>query len=168
VRRATAAALAAAVLLAGCGGGGDEPKVVSKDLYIANGDDVCASLTARFEDAGSSNPNTPKEIVDSANVLADLYGDLLKKLKDLKLPSRPAARIGAEQYVTAIGRTDALLAGLQSSAKSFEDAVDRKDQRKVGTTGNDVRSALDAFRAAQAGANQRAIAYGFNLCGNLN
>jgi hypothetical protein len=168
VRRAAAAALVAAVLLAGCGGGSDEPKVVSKDLYITKGDAVCASLTARFEAAGSSDPNTPKEIVEAADVLAGLYGDLLGKLEDLQLPTRPADHIGAEAYVAAIRRTNALLADLQSSAKSFEDAVDRRDQRRVAATGNGVRKALDAFRAAQAGANQRAIAYGFNLCGNLS
>jgi hypothetical protein len=170
VRRAIAAALTAAVLLAGCGGGGgsDTPKVVTKDLYIAQADEVCAGLGERFNSAGASDPTTPKQIVDSANVLADLYGDLLKGLKKLKLPSRAPDRVGAQLYLTSVDSTNALLGQLQSSSKSFVSAVDAKDKRKIASTGNDVRSALDAFRAAQAQANTRAIAYGFNLCGNLN
>jgi hypothetical protein len=170
VRRALAAALTAAVLLAGCGGGGgsDTPKVVTKALYIAQADEVCAGLSERFNSAGASDPTTPKEIVDSANVLADLYGDLRDGLRKLKLPSRAPDRIGAQLYVTSVNSTNALLGQLRSSAQSFEDAVKAKNARKIESTGNDVRSALDAFRAAQAQANTRAIAYGFNLCGNLN
>ncbi len=170
MRRAIAAALTAAALLAGCGGGGgsDAPKVVTKDLYIAQADEVCSGLSERFDSAGASNPQTPKQIVDSANVLADLYGDLSGGLKKLKLPTRNADRVGAQLYLTSVGSTNALLGRLRASAKSFEDAVSAKDKREIETTGNDVRSALDAFRAAQAQANTRAIAYGFNLCGNLN
>jgi hypothetical protein len=170
VTRAIAAALLAAVLLAGCGGGGgsDTPKVVTKDLYIAQADEVCGGLGERFNSAGASDPKTPKEIVDSADVLANLYGDLLGGLKKLKLPSRAPDRVGAQLYVAAVGSTNALLAQLQASSKSFAAAVDAKQARKIESTGNDVRSALDAFRAAQAKANTRAIAYGFNLCGNLN
>jgi hypothetical protein len=168
VRNAVAAALLAAALLAGCGGATDEPKVVTKDLYIAEGDNVCAGLSERINSAGASNPKTPTDIVDAANTLADLYGELLKGLRGVRLPTRAADRTGAAAYVAAVGRTDALLAQLRSSAKRFVDAVDAKDQNKIGQTGNDVRSALDAFRAAQAQANQRALIYGFNLCGNLN
>lgn len=169
MRRAIAAALTAAAVLAGCGGGGsDAPKVVTKDLYVAQADEVCSGLSERFDNAGASDPKTPKQIVDSANVLADLYGDLAGGLRKLKLPTRDADRVGAQLYLTSVGSTNALLGRLRASAKSFEDAVSAKDKRKIETTGNDVRSALDAFRAAQAQANTRAIAYGFNLCGNLN
>jgi hypothetical protein len=165
-----AAALTAAVLLAGCGGGGgsDTPKVVTKDLYIAQADEVCAGLSERFNSAGASDPTTPKQIADSANVLADLYGDLAGSLKKLKLPTRNADRVGAQLYLTSVGDTNALLGQLRSSADSFVAAVAAKNRRKIESTGNDVRSALDEFRAAQAQANTRAIAYGFNLCGNLN
>ena len=170
MRRAIAAALTAALLLAGCGGGGgsDAPKVVTKDLYIAQADEVCSGLSERFNSAGSSDPTTPKQIADSANVLADLYGDLAGSLKKLKLPTRNADRVGAQLYLTSVSDTNALLGQLRSSADSFVAAVAAKNRRKIESTGNDVRSALDAFRAAQAQANTRAIAYGFNLCGNLN
>ena len=169
MRRLLAAALlAAALAVAGCGGGSDEPKIVSKDLYIAEGDQVCASLADRFRSAGSNNPNTPQQITASANVLADIYGDLEQKLKDIKPPTAVADRRGATAYVAAVGRTGSLLGQLRSSAKSLEDAAKANDATRVTDAGNAVRGALDAFRASQARANQRALAYGFNLCGNLN
>jgi hypothetical protein len=164
------AALVAAALLAGCGGddGGNSSGPVTKELYIAQGDEVCAGLQERFETAGASDPQTPKQIVDSANVLGDLYGDLFDGLKDIELPARAADRTGAADYISGVGRTDAQLAELKSTADSFADAVDAKDKRKIESAGQAVRSALDAFRAEQAKANQAAIVYGFNLCGNLN
>jgi hypothetical protein len=168
VRAAIAAALLAAALLAGCGGGSDEPKTVSKELYIAEGDEVCAGLADRIRSAGAENPQTPKDITESANVLADLYGKLLEGLQDLKPPTVAADRRGATVYLAAVGRTSSLLGQLRTSAKDFEEAAKGTDERKVAETGNEVRRALDAFRASQAQANQRALAYGYQLCGNLN
>ncbi|MEA2156830.1 MAG: hypothetical protein QOE11_2970 [Solirubrobacteraceae bacterium] len=168
MRAVVAAVLVAAALLAGCGGGSDEPKIVSKDLYIAEADNVCASLSERFNSAGAADPQTPRQIVDSAKVLSDLYGDLLKGLRDVKLPARPADRRGAAAYVGAVAHTSSLLVQVRSSANAFLAAVAVKDAAKLTQTGNDVRQALDDFRAAQAGANARAVAYGFNLCGNLH
>gem|GEM_PF-1528846 len=171
MRRAVAAALVAAALLAGCGGAsGGEPAIATKDDYIAAGDEVCAGLITRFNDAGATDPKTAKDIVESADVLSDLYGDLLDGLGGLKLPQGAAARKGATDYVTAIKRTSALLGPLRTSAKAFEQATDarKKDPAAIAQSGNDVRKALDAFRASQAQANQRALEYGFNLCGNLD
>jgi hypothetical protein len=168
VKRAFAAALVAAAVLAGCGGSSDTPKIQTKDDYIAAGDNVCAGLGDRFATAGATDPQTPKQIVDSADVLANLYGDLTKGLEGIRLPPRPADSKGAGAYVSAVRRTGPALAKLRSSAKSLQDAVAAKDQRKVALTGNDVRKALDEFRAAQAQGNQLARDYGFNLCGNLN
>ena len=167
-RLVAAALVAAALAVAGCGGGSDEPKTVSKDLYIAEADQVCASLADRIRTAGSNDPQSAKDITTSANVLADLYGDLQRKLGDIKPPTAAADRRGAAAYIQAVGRTGSLLAQLRTSAKSLEDAAKAKDATKVADAGNAVRGALDAFRAAQAQANQKALAYGFNLCGNLN
>jgi hypothetical protein len=161
------AALVAAAVLAGCGGGSDKPKITTKAEYIAAGDEVCAGLGDRFASAGATDPQTPKEIVASADLLADLYGDLAKGLQDIKLPPSPADR-GARGYVDAVKRTGPALATLRSSAQRLQDAVGAKDARKVALAGNDVRKALDQFRAAQAQGNQLARDYGFNLCGNLN
>ena len=167
-RLLAAVLVAAALAVAGCGGGSNEPKTVSKDLYNAESDQVCSTLAERIRSAGSNDPQSPQDITKSANVLADLYGDLENKLEDLKLPTAVADRRGAAAYVQAVSRTGALLAQLRTSAKSLEDAAKAKDATKVAAAGNAVRAALDAFRAAQAQANQKALAYGYNLCGNLN
>jgi hypothetical protein len=167
VRHAIAAALLAAAVLAGCGGS-DAPKITSKDDYIAAGDKVCSSLGDRFATAGATDPQTPKEIVDSADVLANLYGDLINGLQDIKLPPNATDRRGATAYVNAVKRTRPALVTLRSSAQALQAAVDAKDARKVTAAGSDVRKALDAFRSAQAQGNQRARDYGYVLCGNLN
>jgi hypothetical protein len=166
-RRPIAAALLVAVLLAGCGGD-DQPKIVSKERYVAEGDVVCAGLTGKFAEAGATDPRSPQEIAQSADVLADLYGELRKGLQDIKLPTDPVERRGAAAYVAAVGRTDPALARLRSSAQRFVAAAGNDDRRELTAAGNAVRSALDAFRAAEAQADGRALDYGFNYCGNLN
>jgi hypothetical protein len=166
-RRPIAAALLVAALLPGCGGD-DQPKTMSKERYVAEGDVVCAGLTDKFAQAGATDPRTPQEIEQSADVLADLYGQLRKGLQDIKLPTDPAERRGAAAYVAAVGRTDPALARLRSSAQRFAAAAGNDDRREVAATGNAVRAALDAFRAAQTQADRRALDYGFNYCGNLN
>jgi hypothetical protein len=166
MRRPFAAVALVAALLAGCGGD-DQPKTVSKERYVAEGDVVCAGLTDKFAQAGATDPQTPQEIKQSADVLADLYGELRKGLQNIKLPTDPAERRGAAAYVAAVGRTDPALARLRSSAQRFVAAAGN-DGRELAAAGNAVRAALDAFRAAQAQADGRALDYGFNYCGNLN
>jgi hypothetical protein len=165
--RPIAAALLVAVLLAGCGGD-DQPTTMSKQRYVAEGDVVCAGLTDKFAQAGATDPRTPQEIAQSADVLADLYGELRKGLQDIKLPTDPAERRGAAAYVAAVGRTDPALTRLRSSAQRFVTAADGDDARELAQAGNAVRAALDAFRAAQAQADARALDYGFDYCGNLD
>jgi hypothetical protein len=165
--RPIVAALLVAVLLGGCGGD-DQPKTMSKERYVAEGDVVCAGLTDKFARAGATNPQTPQEIAQSADVLADLYGELRKGLQDIKLPTDPAERRGAAAYVAAVDRTDPALTRLRSSAQRFVAAARGDDGREVAAAGNAVRGALDAFRAAQAQADGRALDYGFDYCGNLN
>jgi hypothetical protein len=166
--RLLAAALLAAALLTGCGGGDDQPKTISQERYVAEGDVVCAGLADRFATAGATDPTTPQQIAQSADVLADLYGDLRKGLRDITLPTDPTERRGAAGYLTAVGRTDPALRRLRSSAQRFVTAAAGDDRRELTQSGNEVRAALDAFRAAQAQAERRAVDYGFNYCGNLN
>jgi hypothetical protein len=171
VRKSVAAALLAAALVpaaGGCGGGSDEPENVTKDLYIARADQVCAGLASAIGDAGAANPKTPKDITESADVLADRYGDLLKKLQDLKPPAATAARRGATAYVAAIARTDSHLVELRTAAGALEDAVASKDKQRITTAGTAVQRALADFRSAQAQADQRALAYGFTVCSGLD
>jgi hypothetical protein len=175
VRRSVAAALLAAALVpaaGGCGGGSDEPKNVTKnvtkDVYIAKADQVCAGLASAISDAGAANPKTPQDITDSADVLADRYGDLLKKLKDLKPPTAAADRRGATAYVAAIGQTDSHLVELRAAARDLQDAVDSKDKQRITDAGTAVQRALADFRSAQAQADRRALAYGFQVCSGLD
>jgi len=170
VTRATAAALLAGVLFAaaGCGGGGDQPKIASKADFIAAGDGVCTSLSDRFEKAGKANPKTAKEIVDSSNLLADVYGDLHKRLAKIALPPKPGEQPGARAYLEAVGATGPALARLRSSARALQEGADAKDEVKVATAAQNVRKALDDFRAAQQQANASARGYGFQFCSGLN
>jgi hypothetical protein len=136
VRASIAAALVAVALVAGgCGGGSDEPKNVTKDLYIAKADQVCAGLASSIRDAGAANPKTPKDITDSADVLADRYGDLLKKLQALKPPTAAADRRGATAFVVAIAQTDAHLVQLRTAARELQTAVDSKDKQRITDAG---------------------------------
>jgi hypothetical protein len=167
VRRAIAAAALAVALLAGCGGAG-EPKTVSKERFVAEGDNVCASLSDRFASAGATDPNTPAEVAKSADVLADVYGDLRERLSDIRLPTDPVQRRGAAAYVAAVRRTGPLLARLRAAARRFVAAAAADDGQQLAQAGVAVRSALDAFRAGQAQADRRALDYGFEYCGNLS
>jgi hypothetical protein len=171
VTRPIAVVLLVAALLAGCGGGGDDQSsTMSKERYVAEGDVVCAELTDRFAGAGATDPQTPQEIEHAADVLAGLYGELDKGLRDIRLPTAPADRRGALAYLAAVRRTDPLLARLRASAQRFAAAAaaaDGGDRVELAQAGNAVRGALDAFRAAQAQADRRALDYGFDYCGNL-
>jgi hypothetical protein len=165
--RAIAAALLATVVLGGCGGS-DEPTTMSKARYVAEGDNVCAKLTDRFATAGATDPQTPQQTAQAADVLADLYGELRQGLEDIKLPTARAERSGAAAYVAGVRHTDATLVSLRASAQRFVAAADAGEPRELAQAGNAVRAALDAFRAAQAHAARRALDYGFDYCGNLD
>jgi hypothetical protein len=164
---AVAVALLAAGLLAGCGGS-DEPTTMSKARYVAEGDNVCAKLTDRFATAGATDPQTPQQTAQAADLLANLYGELSQGLQAIKLPADRAERSGAAAYVAAVRRTDATLASLRASAQRFVAAADAGEPGELAQAGNAVRSALDTFRAAQAQADRRALDYGFDYCGNLD
>jgi hypothetical protein len=171
VRRPIAAALLAVAIAlgaGGCGGGDDEPATVTKDLYIARADQVCAGLASDISGAGAATPKTPQDITESAKVLAGAYGDLLKKLRDLKPPAAAADRRGAAAYVAAVARTDSHLVALRSAAEALQDAVDSKDKQRITNAGTAVQRALADFRSSQAQANQRALAYGFEVCPSIS
>ncbi|HUR85899.1 MAG TPA: hypothetical protein VMY78_11180 [Solirubrobacteraceae bacterium] len=166
--RVIAAAVIAAAVLGGCGGGDDGPDVQTQDSYIAQADDVCAKLAQRFQDAGETDPQTPEEIAQSADVLVELYGDLLGGLQDVRLPAAAAPRRGAAAFVAGVRRTNGLLGDLQSSSQRFVEASQGSDPRELTIAGNAVRSALDTFRAEQAVSDRLGLEYGFNVCGSLN
>ncbi len=158
------AAVLAAMLLAGCGG---EPGPVTKDRYVTEADEVCAGLRERFA-ASTTDPTTPQEIVRSADTLADRYAEFVDRIDAIRLPTDPAERRGAAAYVAELRRNEPLVRRLRSAAQRFAAASDGDDGQARTQAGIEVRAALDAFRAGQVRADRRALAYGFNLCGNVS
>jgi hypothetical protein len=154
--------LVAALLVSGCGGGGPQ----TQEQFVDDADAVCESLAERFATAGETDPRTPQEIARSNRVLAELYGDLRSKLEEIELPEGDG-RAGARAYVDAVRQTDAPLQRLQAASGALVAAAGGRDPRALTQAGNDVRSALDAFRGAAAVADRLAIDYGFNVCGNI-
>ena len=163
--RTIAIALLALALLAGCGGGGDPPQ--TKAGFIAEADEVCASLAEEIEEAGAREPTTPQQIGQANDVLADLYGRLAQRLGDVRLPERAADRREAQEYVESVRRAVPLLDGLRSASRRFVAAARENDATALANAGSDVRRALDRFRAARAASDRLAVDLGLNVCGNL-
>jgi hypothetical protein len=158
--------LLAAALLAGCGGG-DDGGPQTKAGFIAAADRVCADLSTDIAEAGSSNPQTPPQIAEANDVLADIYGKLADKISDVPLPAAGAARTGAQAFVSSIRAADPLVEKLRSTSDRFVAAAKAKDKAAITASGTALRSELDAFRAARADSDLQAIAYGMEICGSL-
>jgi hypothetical protein len=158
-------ALLVLALLAGCGGDDDSPQTQAG--FIADADAACESLAVEFEEAGARQPRTPQEVGQANNVLADLYGRLAARIDDVRLPERAADRRRAERYVASVRRAVPLLDDLRTSSSRFVAAANENDARALATAGNEVRRALDSFRAARAESDRLAIDLGLNVCGNL-
>ena len=152
-------------LLSGCGGD-DGPQ--TKEGFILDADGVCEDFLGEFADAGADNPGTAKEVADANKVLADLYERFSKRMTELRLPDAGPNRTGAEAYVNSVRRSKPLLDGLRSTADDFLDAAEGSDARELSTAGNNLRGALDRFRASRAQSDTLAVSYGLNLCGNLD
>lgn len=154
------------LLLNGCGGGDDGPQ--TKEGFVLDADGVCEDFLGEFADAGSDNPGTAKEVADANKVLADVYEKFTDRISDVRLPDAPAARKGAAAYVDSVRRSEPLLGGLRSAADDFLAAAEGSDARALTTAGNNLRVALDRFRASRAQSDTLAVSYGLNLCGNLD
>jgi ribosomal protein S20 len=85
----------------------------------------------------------------------------------VRLPDTGAPRRQAQAFVASIRTADPLVERLRTASKDFVTAAQSKDRQATAVAGNEVRSALDAFRAARANSDRLAIGYGMNLCGNL-
>ncbi len=152
-------------LLAGCGGD-DGPQ--TKEGFILDADGVCEDFLGEFADAGEDNPGTAKEVADANKVLADVYERFSEDISDVRLPDAGAARTQAQGYVNSVRSSAPLLERLRSTADEFVEAAQGNDARALTTAGNNLRSALDRFRANRARSDTLAIQYGLNLCGNLD
>jgi phage tail protein X len=166
LRRTLPLALALIALLAGCGGSEDTGPQ-TKEGFILAADGVCQNLSSDLAAAGSTNPQTPQQVADANNVLADLYGKLVEGLVKVRLPDTGAPRRQAQAFVASVRTADPPVERLRTASKDFVTAAKTKDRQATATAGNEVRSALDAFRAARANSDRLAIGYGMNVCGNL-
>ena len=158
--------LAAGLLaLSGCGGD-DTPQ--TKEGFILEADGVCEAFVDEFTEAGSQNPGTPKEIADANKVLADLYERFSERMGEVRLPAAGAARTQAQAYVDSVRRSEPLLDRLRAASDEVLQAAEGSDARALSTAGNNLRQALDAFRATRSASDRLAVEYGLNLCGNLD
>jgi len=157
--------VAGVVLLTGCGGD-DTPQ--TKEGFILEADGVCESYVDEFNKAGSQSPGTPKEVAQANDVLADLYERFSERIGEVRLPAAGAARTRAKAYVDSVRRSEPLLDRLRAASKAFLEAAQGTDARMLITAGNNLRQALDAFRASRSASDRLAVEYGLNLCGNLD
>ena len=159
------AIVGALALLSGCGGD-DGPQ--TKEGFILDADGVCESFLGKFEEAGSRNPGTAKEIAEANRVLADTYERFSERMAQVQLPDSGAARTQAQAYVQSVRSSGPLLDRLRATADDFLQAAGGRDRQALTEAGNDLRIALDAFRANRAQSDRLAVDYGLNLCGNLD
>ncbi|MBW3607896.1 MAG: hypothetical protein KY463_06010 [Actinobacteria bacterium] len=157
--------VAGLALLSGCGGD-DAPQ--TKESFILEADGICESFAGEFSEAGLKDPGTPKEVADANHVLADLYERFGERLSDVELPASGAARTQAQAYVNSVRRSEPLLDRLREASDAFLQAAEGTDRQALSVAGNNLRRALDAFRATRAASDRLAVAYGLNLCGNLD
>ena len=165
VRRTLTAAVLAVALLTGCGDDDKGPQ--TKEGFIAAADGVCEDLFSEFAQIEAAAPETPQEVAAANEELADLYDKLAEQLSEVRLPAGGAARTQAQQFVASVRAGEPALADLRAASERFVDAAEAKDRQALRTTANDVRAALDAFRAARANSDRLAVQYGLNFCGNL-
>lgn len=159
--------LVAGVLpLSGCGGDDRGPQ--TKEGFTLDADGVCESFAGEFQDAGSENPGTAKEVADANKVLADLYERFSGVMGEVRLPASGAARTQAKAYVDSVRASEPLLERLRATADAFLTAAQGQDRQALTVAGNDLRIALDGFRASRAKSDTLAVQYGLNLCGNLD
>ena len=153
------------LLLSGCGGDDSGPQ--TKEGFILDADGVCERFLTEFEDAGSRNPGTAQEVAEANKVLADVYGRFSDVMRQVRLPDG-AGRTQAQAYVGSVRASEPLLERLRSTADAFLEAARGTDRQALAVAGNDLRAALDGFRATRARSDTLAVDYGLNLCGNLD
>lgn len=165
LRRPLTAALLATALLAGCGG--DDPGPQTKEGFISAADSVCEDLFSEFAQASEEQPKTAQDVAAANKQLADTYARLADRLDGVPLPETGPARTQAQAFVSSVRAAEPLLENLRAASKRFVAAAEAEERQALVEAGNDVRSALDAFRSARADSDRLAIAYGLNFCGNL-
>jgi hypothetical protein len=106
-------------------------------------------------------------VAEANKVLADVYGRFSDVMRQVRLPDG-AGRTQAQAYVGSVRASEPLLERLRSTADAFLEAARGTDRQALAVAGNDLRAALDGFRATRARSDTLAVDYGLNLCGNLD
>jgi hypothetical protein len=163
-RRTLPTVLLVSALLAGCGDGSGPQ---TKEGFISAADGVCEKVQSDIQRAGSAEPQTPAQVAEANDTLADLYDRLADDLGRVPLPEAGAARRQAQAFIASVRAADPLVEKLRAASKGFVTAARAQDRQAAAAAGNEVRGALDAFRAARARSDRLALQYGLNICGNL-
>jgi hypothetical protein len=145
-------AVLVAVVLAGCGTSGSSGTThagrLSKPLWIAAADDICADALRRI--AALPKPSTPAELVTQLDEVITIFMREQSQLKGL-VPE-PQEQPAVDDVVAAAGVQVGLAQGLQQVAKTG-------DTNAIAAYGTaNVAKAQDAQRVAQD--------YGLKVCGN--
>ena len=87
---------------------------------------------------------------------------------EVRLPAGGAACTQAKAYVDSVLASGPQLDRLRLTSDAFLEAAKGQDRQALTVAGNDLRIALDGFRASRAKSDTLAVQYGLNLCGNLD
>ena len=149
-------AVLAALVVAGCGGGGgdttestattEEPKQLTKDELIAQGDAICAEVNAAV---GALSSETSVEAVpEQIEKTSNLYTGMVERLLALGTPQ------GDTGEYAKVSEAAEELAKVEGEAKL---AAEREDTAALGEAATEAAPALEEFET-------QAEAYGFEKC----
>jgi hypothetical protein len=145
-----------ALAIAGCGGGGDDDTTAAapvetteaasliKEELLAQGDAICAEVNAAVGTIGSTSADAGGQTAQ----VADLYGGMVERLKDLGAPSDDST--GYPEFIAAAEA----LAQTQSDLRL---AAERGEEEALATAESEASSAVSSFESAAA-------SYGFEQC----
>jgi len=146
-----------ALAIAGCGGGDDDdtastpatvpveaPPALSKEELIAQGDGLCAEVNAAVGAVATTGSGAASQAVQ----VADLYGGMVERLKDLGAPSEDSA--GYSEFLA----TGEALAQAESNVQL---AAERGEEEGLTAAEAEASTALASFQSA-------ASSYGFEQC----
>jgi hypothetical protein len=150
-------AVAAALFAAGCGGGGgdtestptttsEEPRSLSKNELIAQGDAICGEVNAAVGALGTESAEAA--VPDQIEKTSNLYIGMVERLQELGTPE------GDDGSYAKVMEAAEELAKVEGEVKL---AAEREDTAALGEAASEAAPALEEFES-QAGT------YGFEDC----